>query len=95
MSLGRFQKTNKKRYTRYTLYPNSLYPVYVNLGCVVKSGILYIRNSLYPVSVKSGLSCVVIFGIHYIRNSLYPICVKSVVGCVTVEGTPLPFKCSM
>ena len=40
-------------------------------------GLHYIRNSLNPVCVKSGMGGVVISDIRYLPNSSYPVCVKS------------------
>ena len=69
----------------------------------VVSGIRYIRNSLYPVCVKSDMSCYCPRGLlstfysfekfskkHYIRYTLYPVCVKSAgMACVIVEWDSL------
>ena len=56
----------------------------------VISDIRYIRNSLNPVCVKSGLRQKIQRGpfvtLKILQETLYPVCVKSGMGCVIVEG---------
>ena len=71
LSLRRLLK--KKRYILYTLYPQFA----LNSVCVVViCGIRYIRNSLYPVCIKSGTGCVIVEGDSFNVQKQYLDCLN-------------------
>ena len=94
--LGTFyssEKLSKKRYVRYTLYPEFVIP---GLRQIQYGLCRYIGYSLYPVCVKwslrqknrkGGPFCnIEKVKKRHIRNSLNPVWGKSGMSCVIVEG---------